>query len=147
MAVSIGNNTGQADDDADGRVDEDWLDGRDNDRDGLVDEDFAAISHQMFVSEYNDFDPEILNARPDHRPLNIRVHQLSLCWEDPDLDDGNILHESLPDFLLLTNGSVKSATSSETGTSGVVVRATRPDRDDSSEPGHDMPVSISVALP
>ena len=37
----------RADDDGDGRVDEDPLDGLDNDRDGLVDEDFAAISNRM----------------------------------------------------------------------------------------------------
>lgn len=36
-----------ADDDQDGLVDEDPLDGRDNDGDGLVDEDFAAISDLM----------------------------------------------------------------------------------------------------
>ncbi|PID79596.1 hypothetical protein CSB20_09660 [bacterium DOLZORAL124_64_63] len=37
----------RADDDGDGRVDEDPLDGLDNDRDGLRDEDFAAISDRM----------------------------------------------------------------------------------------------------
>jgi hypothetical protein len=39
----------QADDDGDGQVDEDPLDGRDNDGDGLIDEDHAAISHLMGV--------------------------------------------------------------------------------------------------
>jgi len=38
-----------ADDDGDGRIDEDALDGRDNDHDGAVDEDFAAISDRMTV--------------------------------------------------------------------------------------------------
>jgi len=38
-----------ADDDGDGLVDEDRLDGRDNDGDGLLDEDYAAISHNMTV--------------------------------------------------------------------------------------------------
>ncbi len=37
----------QADDDGDGAVDEDWLDGRDNDGDGQTDEDYAAISDAM----------------------------------------------------------------------------------------------------
>jgi hypothetical protein len=32
-----------ADDDKDGSVDEDWLNGHDDDLDGLIDEDFAAI--------------------------------------------------------------------------------------------------------
>ena len=39
----------RADDDGDGRIDEDRLDGRDNDGDGGVDEDFAAISDAMVV--------------------------------------------------------------------------------------------------
>ncbi len=39
----------RADDDSDGRTDEDRLDGVDNDGDGLVDEDFAAVSDQMHV--------------------------------------------------------------------------------------------------
>ncbi|MCB1184444.1 hypothetical protein KDM41_13530, partial [bacterium] len=37
------------DDDQDGRVDEDRLDGRDNDGDGLIDEDFAAMGDAMAV--------------------------------------------------------------------------------------------------
>ncbi len=40
---------GGADDDGDGRRDEDRLDGRDNDGDGAIDEDFAAIGHEMAV--------------------------------------------------------------------------------------------------
>jgi len=36
-----------ADDDDDGRIDEERLDGRDNDGDGLIDEDFAAIGDDM----------------------------------------------------------------------------------------------------
>jgi len=40
-----------ADDDGDGLVGEDRLDGVDNDRDGLVDEDFAAIGETMLVVE------------------------------------------------------------------------------------------------
>lgn len=38
-----------ADDDGDGLIDEDPLDGRDNDGDGLIDEDYAAIGHGMGV--------------------------------------------------------------------------------------------------
>ncbi len=45
-----------ADDDGDGRVDEDRLDGRDNDGDGLVDEDFAAIGDVMAVWDAPDPD-------------------------------------------------------------------------------------------
>lgn len=39
----------QADDDRDGRLNEDPLDGRDNDGDGLIDEDYAAIGDHMLV--------------------------------------------------------------------------------------------------
>jgi hypothetical protein len=39
--------TRAADDDGDGQVDEDRLDGRDNDGDGRIDEDHAAIGHAM----------------------------------------------------------------------------------------------------
>jgi len=38
-----------ADDDGDGLIDEDRLDGQDNDGDGLIDEDFAAVGHAMAV--------------------------------------------------------------------------------------------------
>jgi hypothetical protein len=38
-----------ADDDGDGRTNEDPRDGRDNDGDGAIDEDFAAISHAMAI--------------------------------------------------------------------------------------------------
>jgi hypothetical protein len=40
----------RGDDDGDGLIDEDRLDGRDNDRDGLIDEDFAAIGDGMVVT-------------------------------------------------------------------------------------------------
>jgi hypothetical protein len=43
-----------ADDDADGKTDEDFLDGRDNDGDGLVDEDYAAIADAMVVVDNHD---------------------------------------------------------------------------------------------
>jgi hypothetical protein len=76
-----------ADDDRDGLIDEDWLDGRDNDDDGKIDEDFAAISNQMFWCEYGDTDPNIKLALPEHVPLEIWVQQASLCWEAPNVDD------------------------------------------------------------
>ena len=39
----------RADDDGDGRLNEDPLDGRDNDGDGLIDEDYAAIGDHMLA--------------------------------------------------------------------------------------------------
>ncbi len=60
-----------ADDDQDGAVDEDRLDGLDNDGDGLVDEDFAAVSDHMAVVQ---------------RRLGGRfVHQESYHWPLPGL--------------------------------------------------------------
>jgi hypothetical protein len=76
-----------ADDDRDGRLDEDWLNGRDDDGDGRIDEDFAAISNQMFFCEYNDSDPQIKLANPEHVPLDFYIQQSSLCWESPLTDD------------------------------------------------------------
>jgi hypothetical protein len=76
-----------ADDDGDGRVDEDWLDGYDNDGDGRVDEDFAAISRQMFSCTYTDDQPLALQIYPNHNPLNILVRQESYQWDGELSDD------------------------------------------------------------
>ena len=76
-----------ADDDQDGRSDEDPLNGHDDDLDGQVDEDFAAISDQMLVCEYNDRDPAIVMSNPDHVSLGVDIQQTSLVWSDPRIDD------------------------------------------------------------
>ena len=76
-----------ADDDGDGAIDEDFLDGRDNDGDGLVDEDFAAISPQMFSSWYMDDKPGITDIYPQHEPLDIIVRQETYEWNDERFDD------------------------------------------------------------
>jgi hypothetical protein len=76
-----------ADDDHDGTVDEDFLDGRDNDGDGLIDEDFAAVSNQMFSCWYTDDQPFAIESYPDHEPLHITIRQESYQWEDPRFDD------------------------------------------------------------
>ena len=76
-----------ADDDEDGRVDEDWLDGRDNDSDGVFDEDFAAVSDQMLACAFNDTDPSIVVRYPEHVPLGLLVRQHALAWSRPELDD------------------------------------------------------------
>ena len=76
-----------ADDDDDGRFDEDRLNGYDDDFDGLVDEDFAGISDQMFFCEYNDTDPTIPPPNPEHVPLEIRVEQTTLAWSDPRIQN------------------------------------------------------------
>jgi hypothetical protein len=77
----------RADDDEDGRIDEDRLDGYDNDGDGLIDEDFAAISRQMLTCRYRDNQPVAREIYPQHNPLNILVHQESYQWDGNRYDD------------------------------------------------------------
>lgn len=97
-----------ADDDNDGRIDEDPLDGFDNDGDGQIDEDFAAISNQMYRSTYRDDLPESFTNSSDHQPLNIYVEQESYQWENDRVDDFvgveftiyNIGEATLEDFYL-----------------------------------------------
>ncbi len=76
-----------ADDDGDGMVDEDWLNGHDDDLDGMIDEDFAAISDQMFSCWFADNTPEAIAIYPDHNPLDIMVRQESYQWAHPMFDD------------------------------------------------------------
>jgi hypothetical protein len=75
-----------ADDDADGSLDEDPLDGFDNDLDGLVDEDFAAISDQMLARRCRDDDPSSA-IYPEHNPMGLFVHEESYQFSHPDYDD------------------------------------------------------------
>ena len=70
----------QPDDDGDGLIDEDFLNGKDDDGDGRIDEDFAAISGQMLNCEYWDYTPEAQQQYPEHRPLNLLVRQRTFGW-------------------------------------------------------------------
>jgi hypothetical protein len=76
-----------ADDDRDGKVDEDWLNGYDDDGDGKIDEDFAAISKQMFSCQYTDDQPSATQVYPQHNPLHLHVRQESYQWEEDRFDD------------------------------------------------------------
>ena len=76
-----------ADDDKDGQVDEDWLNGYDDDLDGRIDEDFAAVSKQMFTCQYTDYGPQSIQLFPNHNPLNLHVRQESYQWEEDRFDD------------------------------------------------------------
>ncbi len=97
-----------ADDDNDGRIDEDPLNGFDDDGDGKVDEDYAAISNQMFRSTYRDDLPESFANSADHQALNLYVEQESYQWENDRVDDFvgveftvyNIGEQTLEDFYL-----------------------------------------------
>jgi hypothetical protein len=76
-----------ADDDKDGLIDEDWLNGHDDDGDGLIDEDYAAISKQMFSCWYTDNQPVAIQIFPEHNPLNLHIRQESYQWEEDRYDD------------------------------------------------------------
>ncbi|MFZ1947650.1 MAG: hypothetical protein WAW06_08890 [bacterium] len=77
------------DDDNDGRLDEDALDGYDNDLDGAVDEDFAAISQQMFTSVFYDTSMSMNRSRTEdfHGPLGLEVRQESYAWTSQALEN------------------------------------------------------------
>ena len=68
------------DDDGDGLIDEDWLNGIDDDGDGLIDEDFAGKGNQMFSCWYTD-DQEVASAiYPEHEPIGLLVRQETYQW-------------------------------------------------------------------
>jgi hypothetical protein len=66
------------DDDEDGKIDEDELDGFDNDNDGRIDEDYAAISESdVYVSYTDTFRVPVVQ---NHIPLGIKIWQKSYAW-------------------------------------------------------------------
>jgi hypothetical protein len=78
------------DDDGDGRVDEEILNGRDDDGDGEVDEDLGMFSQQMTHAEYVDDRPEaaeyVYANGERHTPLGLSVSQQGYAWAYPTLD-------------------------------------------------------------
>jgi hypothetical protein len=68
----------QRDDDGDGRVDEDRLDGVDNDGDNRIDEDFAAAGDQMVTLSFETLDET-------GRPL-LLFYQENYAWTLPNID-------------------------------------------------------------
>jgi hypothetical protein len=65
--VRVGSfNTAAADDDGDGAIDEDFLNGLDDDEDRRIDEDYAAVGQQMFSCQYRDDTSEALTQITDH---------------------------------------------------------------------------------
>ncbi len=63
------------DDDNDGKIDEDELDGIDNDGDDKIDEDYWAVSESDYYCGYTD-----TFKLPAHIPLGIKVWQRSYAW-------------------------------------------------------------------
>lgn len=82
----------KADDDDDGRVDEDWLNGYDDDNDGLIDEDFAGIGKQMFSCWYTDDQPVSSQLWPEHTPMNLFVRQESYQWGEEGYNNFIAVH-------------------------------------------------------
>jgi hypothetical protein len=75
------------DDDGDGLIDEDFLNGVDDDGDGQCDEDYSAIGQQMLACEYIDYLPETRQAQPEHVPLGLKIQQTSYAWATPGQND------------------------------------------------------------
>jgi hypothetical protein len=72
------------DDDEDGRVDEETLNGRDDDGDGYLDEDLGMGWQQMTAADYVDDRPEavvhVYENGERHQPLQLSVHQETYAW-------------------------------------------------------------------
>ncbi len=81
------------DDDGDGEIDEDEIDGVNNDpwNDTRIDEDHGAISQQMFRCTYYDttnfFNINNTNPRQLHFPLGLKINQESYQWVGAAWDD------------------------------------------------------------
>jgi len=75
------------DDDGDGKVDEEVLNGKDDDGDGEIDEDLALYADQTAGCDYVDDRPEAVNyGYPNgeaHVPLGLSVHQEATAWSAP----------------------------------------------------------------
>ncbi|MFT7698569.1 MAG: hypothetical protein ACI8S7_000382 [Candidatus Krumholzibacteriia bacterium] len=75
------------DDDDDGLIDEEILNGFDDDDDGLIDEDFAQIGNQMFVLTNYDNTRLAQENYPNHKPMNLEIVQTTFQWENDLADD------------------------------------------------------------
>jgi hypothetical protein len=80
-----GNYPGKADDDGDGRVNEDWLNGIDDDGDGLIDEDYVAMGNLMYSCRYTDTEETARRVWPEHSPLGLEVRQETFQWSEKQL--------------------------------------------------------------
>ncbi|HVP38009.1 MAG TPA: hypothetical protein VMS93_02380, partial [Candidatus Saccharimonadales bacterium] len=95
------------DDDADGKIDEDFLNGLDDDGDGKIDEDFAAISPDMFATEMLDYTPQALDdgtySEP-HVPMGLRVRRTSFAWSAVGRADFVGVHYEITNMTRLLDG-------------------------------------------
>jgi hypothetical protein len=93
VRVAYGGNPGTlryVDDDGDGRIDEEFLDGRDDDGDGEIDEDLGLIGTQNLCARYTDDQPEAVQFGytngEAHVPLHLDVKQEVFTWAIPGYD-------------------------------------------------------------
>jgi hypothetical protein len=79
----------EVDDDTDGQVDEEFLNGKDDDFDGEIDEDYAAYSQQMYTCELRDDTDQAVNANfaEKHVPFGLLVQQSTLSFAVPGAND------------------------------------------------------------
>ena len=81
---------GAFDDDGDGKIDEELLDGRDNDGDGEVDEDIQFPAQETCASTYTDDTQEATEFTYEngerHVPLGLSVTQEAHAWSMPGFD-------------------------------------------------------------
>lgn len=75
------------DDDEDGLVDEETLNGFDDDADGRIDEDFGQIGNQMMVLTAFDNTRLAQERNADHTPMNLEIVQTTFQWENDLVDD------------------------------------------------------------
>ena len=76
-----------ADDDGDGLIDEEILNGYDDDEDELIDEDFGQIGNQMMTCTMYDNTRLASERFPDHEPMNIQVVMNTYAWEGSNVHD------------------------------------------------------------
>lgn len=98
--IMNGKNRRGYDDDGDGYIDEDPLDGIDNDFDGKIDEDYGAISESDILVSYTDYYNHSIVQ--NHTPLGLKVWQRSYAW-------GNSLQSPIIflDYLIINEGQKK----------------------------------------
>jgi len=78
------------DDDGDGKIDEEILNGKDDDGDGEIDEDIRFPAQEVCASTYTDDTKEATEFAYDngevHVPLGLSVQQESYAWSIPGYD-------------------------------------------------------------
>ncbi len=87
------------DDDGDGRIDEEFLDGIDNDGDGEVDEDLRFPAQETAATSFTDDQPEAIDFGYEngerHVPFGLTVKQEAHAWSLPGYDKIAAIHYTI----------------------------------------------------